>query len=184
MWIPSYPGDERFDFGDGAYMILHHNGPDNLVSTNIIPAASSLFIPYHLHPKSNETMKVFKGKLSATINGKLVVTTPDSGGVLHIPAGTRHGFQKVPGQEDLIFSESTEPWPDRKKVFFSDLMLGCAAKEVSIVGAMASFYRDDDIVLCIGDWSPLWLGRLIVFLVGGLIGDKLGFAPRGNVKAD
>ena len=45
-----------------------------------------------------------------------------NGGILHIPAGTRHGFKKGVSAEDLVVTESTEPSPDKKRDFFGDLM--------------------------------------------------------------
>ena len=68
--IPSYPGDERLEFGNGAYMIIHHNGPPSCVATTVVPADATLVVPYHVHPLSSETMTVHRGELCATINGK------------------------------------------------------------------------------------------------------------------
>ena len=54
-------------------------------------------------------------------------------------------------------------------------------RQISIIGAMAAFYRAGNVVLCIGDWSPLWLGRFIGWFIGGVLGDKLGLAPKPAV---
>lgn len=53
------------EFGDGGYMILHHQAPGNLVQTTVIPAASSAMVPYHVHPVAAEYMTVIKGELHA-----------------------------------------------------------------------------------------------------------------------
>jgi quercetin dioxygenase-like cupin family protein len=123
MSIPSFPGDERIDIGDGIYMILHHNAPGNLVSTTIVPSASSLDIPYHLHPRSAETMTVLKGELNGTVAGKAVTVTLENGPLI-IPPGARHGFQKKAGGGELVVCESTEPWAVKKRTFFADLFHG------------------------------------------------------------
>jgi len=123
MSIPSFPGDECIDIRDGIYMILHYNAPGNFVSTIIVPSASSLNIPYHLHPCSAETMTVLKGELNGTVTGKVVTVTPENGPLI-IPPGARHEFQKKAGDRELVICESMEPWAVKKRTFFTDLFHG------------------------------------------------------------
>jgi len=119
MPIPSFRGDERLNIGGGGYRILHHNAPGSLVCTTVIPASSTYTIPYHLHPASVEFMNVIQGELNGIVGGKPVCATLHTG-MLIIPAGVRHCFLKKATKEDLVFTESTEPWPDRKREFFID----------------------------------------------------------------
>jgi len=178
--IPSFPGDERISLGDGIYMILHHNAPGSLVSTTIAPTSSSMMVPYHLHPRSVEIMTVIKGELKSTIAGKPVSVTALTG-PLRISPGVRHGFEKKSGEGEVVVCESTESWTFEKRAFFADLFNG-DKPQPSFIRAMAAFYRAGDGVPAFGDWSPIWLGRALVLIVGGLLGDKLGFAPRVKSK--
>jgi len=54
--------------------------------------------------------------------------------------------------------------------------------QLNFVHTMAANYLDGDGMPTIEDSSPIWLGRMLVLIIGGLIGDKLGFAPRIKSK--
>jgi hypothetical protein len=58
------------------------------------------------------------------------------------------------------------------------------AFQMGSVRAMAALYRAGDAFPAFGEWSPHWLGKFLVFFIGGLLGEVFGLAPRPKQKAN
>ncbi|KAF8318261.1 hypothetical protein DL93DRAFT_444777 [Clavulina sp. PMI_390] len=143
-----------------------------------IDADREFEVPLHFHPKGGEWMKVVSGHVEFTVNGKKTTLTSDMG-ELHIPTGQRHSILKPKGVA-AAFQERSEPDSNGKSVFFEDLF--ASGDMPGFIEAMAVFWRNGDTYPAIGNNTPDILGKVLVWVFGGFVGDFLGFAPGPGKK--
>lgn len=78
-----------------------------------------LTVPYHFHLRQHEYMRVKKGFVDFTLDGKKIRQTPEME-ELHIPPRAKHGFT-VPKGVEVIMEERSPPDQDGKTLFFRNI---------------------------------------------------------------
>ncbi|KAI1660863.1 hypothetical protein F4813DRAFT_348612 [Daldinia decipiens] len=150
--------------------------------------------PLHIHLRQTEFFQVEQGTLAVTKNGKEYVLTKDDG-ILKISPGTRHRFWAHSStQEDLIFKVWAEP-QEFEHAFDENYLrnaLGylrnCQEENIkpSIFQMALLGWSSDTIFVTPPFWVPIWILRLIQYMIGCVVGQiLLGYRvtyPEYNIK--
>ncbi|KAI1807186.1 hypothetical protein F4811DRAFT_40573 [Daldinia bambusicola] len=151
--------------------------------------------PLHIHLRQTEYFQVQQGVLAVVKNGKESVMTKDDG-ILEITPGTRHRFwAHSPVRENLVIKVWAEP-QDLGHTFDESFLRNgvgylrnCQQQnmEPSIFQMALLGWSSDIIFVTPPFWVPLWILKLVQYVIGFIIGQfLLGYRttyPEYNLKS-